>query len=100
MIKNRGLAFVDSRTSLESVAYKVCQEKGLTCGYNQGFLDGIDELAHIEKQIDELSREAKTKGKIIAIAHPRPNTLKALKKKIPLLKQKVNFITLKEYFSL
>ncbi len=100
MIKKRGLAFVDSRTSLDSVAYQVCQQNGLICGFSEGFLDGIDELGHIEKQIDQLAREAKAKGKIIIIAHPRSNTLKALKKKIPWLKQKINFITLKEYFSL
>lgn len=99
-IKNRGLIFVDSRTSTESVAYKIAREEGLVCGYNQGFLDSSDDIVEMGKRMDELISKAKEKGKIIIIAHPKKNTINFLKRKLPALKKKVEFITIKDYFNL
>lgn len=98
-VKNKGLFFVDSRTSLNSVAYQVASQEGLVCGYNEGFLDAVASPDHMQKQIDQLIKKASDKGKIIIIAHPRESTIKFLKAKLGQLKEKVNFITLKEYFN-
>lgn len=99
-IKKYGLVFVDSRTSSESVAYQEAQRLGLISGYNEGFLDYSDDLANIEKRMEELIKKAQTQGKIIAIAHPRKNTVDFLKKNLPIILEKVRFITIKEYFEL
>ena len=98
-LKNKGLIFVDSVTSLNSVAYKIANTAGLVCGYNQGFLDVVDDAAEMEKQLAELIDKAREKGKIIVIAHPRKKTINFLKKKIPSLKKKLKFITIKDYFA-
>ncbi|MFH1505017.1 MAG: divergent polysaccharide deacetylase family protein [Candidatus Omnitrophota bacterium] len=99
-IKKRGLVFVDSRTSLESVAYKIAREEGMICGYNEGFLDSIDDLKEITGRMSVLIEKAKEKGKIIIIAHPRKNTIDFLKERLPALEKEVEFITIKEYFDL
>jgi len=99
-LKKRGLVFVDSRTSLESIAYEQAREMELISGYNQGFLDATDDVAAIEKRMEELETLAQEKGKIIVIAHPRKNTLKILRARLPLLRKKIDFITVKDYFEL
>jgi len=97
-VKSRGLIFIDSRTSLDSVAYEIANRAGLACGYNEGFLDAVSDPDHMQKQIDQLLKKAKNKGKIIIIAHPRATTIKFLKSRIAALKEEVDFITIKEYF--
>jgi len=99
-VKNRGLVFVDSRTSLESVAYKIAKSEGMVCGRNEGFLDPVDSPEEIKKRMDILMSKAKEKGKIVIIAHPRKNTIEFLKKNLPSLKKEADFITIKDYFDL
>lgn len=99
-IKRRGLIFVDSRTSANSLAYKIADEAGLVCGYSEGFLDSLDDEKEMEKRLSEFITKAKEKGKIIIIAHPKKNTLNFLKKKLPALLKEIEFITIKDYFEL
>ena len=99
-LKKRGLAFIDSRTSLKSIAYEQARKMELISGYNQGFLDAVDDIKAIEKRMEELKALAQEKGKIIVIAHPRKNTLKFLKDQLPRLREKIEFITIKDYFEL
>jgi len=99
-LKRRNLIFIDSRTSLESVAYQVARQEGLVCGYNEGFLDSIDSVQEMERRLENLITAASQKGKIIVIAHPKKNTIKFLKDKLPALKERVEFVTIREYFGL
>ncbi|UCG35014.1 MAG: divergent polysaccharide deacetylase family protein [Candidatus Omnitrophota bacterium] len=99
-IKRKDLIFIDSRTSQKSVAYRIAKEEGVRCGYNEGFLDAVDDLKTIEAKLAVLVEKAKEKGKIIVIAHPRKNTLKVLRKKLPELRDEVVFVTIKDYFGL
>lgn len=99
-VKQKGLIFVDSRSSSQSVAYDVARDMGLTCGYNEGFLDANDDVMAIERTVDELVEKAKIKGKIIVVAHCKKNTMSVLRRRIPALRQKIEFITMKEYFEL
>lgn len=99
-VKSRNLAFIDSRTSLESVAYKIAKAEDMVCGYNEGFLDSINDSKEIEGRLNMLVKKAKEKGKIIVIAHPHKNTIEILKKKLPALKKELDFITIKDYFDL
>lgn len=97
-VKRKGLWFIDSATSPNSVAYKIAKEKNMVCAQNDGFLDSGQGVAAIEEKLVFLLEKAKEKGKIIVIAHPRDDTLTTLEKKLPVLKKEVEFITLKEYF--
>ncbi|UCD15270.1 MAG: divergent polysaccharide deacetylase family protein, partial [Candidatus Omnitrophota bacterium] len=97
-VKRKGLIFVDSRTSLDSVAYTLAKEKDLICGYNEGFLDSVDNVGTIEKKLYSLIDKAAEKGKIIIIAHPKENTFKVLRDNLEDLKKKIEFVAIKDYF--
>jgi hypothetical protein len=99
-IKNKGLIFIDSRTSLKSIACEVARKEGLICGRNEGFLDSINDMTTIKKKLEKLVKIAKGKGKIIIIAHPKKNTLAVLKEEIPAVTKEVDFITIKDYLGL
>jgi polysaccharide deacetylase 2 family uncharacterized protein YibQ len=43
-------------------------------------------------------KKARVKGKLIVIAHPRPNTFKVLNQVLPQIKNRVDFITITDYF--
>jgi polysaccharide deacetylase 2 family uncharacterized protein YibQ len=79
----RGLFFLDSRTSAESVGYKVARELGIPAAERQVFLDGDPTPAAIEAQFQRLLGLARTHGAAIAIGHPHPETLAALERVIP-----------------
>jgi polysaccharide deacetylase 2 family uncharacterized protein YibQ len=88
VLKEKGLFFIDSRTSKDSVAYKHAKEMGLKAGQRKIFLDNNRAEDAIIKQIMELERLAKSGSKgngVIAIAHPYPSTLSALRKTLPKL---------------
>jgi len=99
-IKKKSLIFVDSRTSLESVAYAQARKKNLVCGYSEGFLDSVGSPEHMKKKMNEFIAKANLLGKIIIIAHPKEGTLKFLKEELSVLQKKVEFITVKDYFDL
>jgi uncharacterized protein len=98
-VKQRNLIFVDSRTSPNSVAYSTAVSQGLVAGINDGFVDAADDTGLISERLDFLARKAAEQGKIIIIAHPRKRTFAVLKAKLPSLKTKVRFVTIKDYFS-
>jgi hypothetical protein len=79
----RGLFFLDSRTSAESVGYKVAISLGVPAAERQVFLDGDPSPAAIHTQFQRLLNLARTKGAAIAIGHPHPETLAALTREVP-----------------
>ena len=99
-VKERGLIFIDSRTSLDSVTFDLARKMGIKSSYNEGFIGSSEDKKDIENKINELVEKAKKKGKIIVIAHPKKETLDVLKEEIPKLKKEVSFITVEEYFGL
>jgi polysaccharide deacetylase 2 family uncharacterized protein YibQ len=98
-LKQKNLFFIDSRTSLKSVACDIARREGVICAHNEGFIDSINNPLVIEKKLKKLLKRAKRKGKIIIIVHPKKNTIRVLKNTLPNLKKEVNFITVKEYFN-
>lgn len=99
-IKKKDLVFIDSRTSTKSVAYTIAKEEGLLSGYNEGFLDVFSDFAWMRGCLNYLIAQARKKGKIITIAHPKKSTFNFLKKTLPTFKEEVDFITLKDFFGL
>ena len=79
----RGLFFLDSRTSAQTVGYKVARELGVPAAERQVFLDGDPTPEAIEAQFQRLLALARTHGSAIAIGHPHPETLAALEREIP-----------------
>ena len=84
LLKQRGLFFIDSRTTAETVAFGTAERDGVRCGFrNVPFLDDVQQVAAIEKQLELSIRGAKEKGEAIAIGHAHPETLQALKEMLP-----------------
>jgi uncharacterized protein len=80
VLSEHHLFYVDSRTTAATVAYDTAQNFGVRSAFrNVPFLDDVPELAAVRKQVDLALRGALEKGEAIAIGHPHPATLKALK---------------------
>jgi len=83
VLKERGVFFVDSRTSSASVGYQTARALGLKCAARQVFLDNVQEEGAIRKQLAQAAAVARKKGSAIAICHPHPSTLRVLKSMMP-----------------
>lgn len=75
VLKERGLMFVDSRTSAQSVAYDVARASKVPTLRNRGFLDGSPEKNVIEKRFAEIVKVAVKRGDAVVICHFRPTTV-------------------------
>ena len=82
-LKNRGLFFVDSRTTSRTQAYRVAQEEEVPCAERNVFIDNIQSPQAVRRQLKRLIQLAKLKGEAIGIAHPHEVTLKVLKEDLP-----------------
>ncbi|HSG38413.1 MAG TPA: divergent polysaccharide deacetylase family protein [Thermoanaerobaculia bacterium] len=83
LLAERRLFFLDSRTSAESVGYRVALDLGIPAAERQVFLDGDLSPEAIRGQFQRLLAVARTHGAAIAIGHPFPETLEALKSEVP-----------------
>ncbi|MFL6196162.1 MAG: divergent polysaccharide deacetylase family protein [Thermoanaerobaculia bacterium] len=83
VLARRGLFFLDSRTSADSVGYKVAARLGIPAAERQVFLDGEATPEAIQTQFQRLLALARTRGSAIAIGHPHPETLAALEREVP-----------------
>jgi polysaccharide deacetylase 2 family uncharacterized protein YibQ len=87
VLKNRGLFFLDSRTTSGTVARKVAEEVGVKFLERGIFLDNETGTGPINGQIEKLKQKAKKDGFAVAIGHPHPETLKAIETAAPALKK-------------
>jgi uncharacterized protein len=84
LLKLRDLFFVDSRTTAATVAFEEAERAGVRSGFrNVPFLDDVQDVGAIRKQLELAIRGAKEKGAAIAIGHPHTETLRALKEELP-----------------
>jgi len=88
ILKERGLFFVDSRTTAASKGRRLAREAGLLGSERDVFLDNKRDVEYIGGQLETLVRIAMKEGSAIAIGHPYPETLAALREKIPGLRQR------------
>ncbi len=84
LLKSRRLFFIDSRTTAATVAFDSAERAGVRCAFrNVPFLDDVQDVGAIRKQLELAIRGAKEKGEAIAIGHPHPETIRALREVIP-----------------
>ena len=84
LLKERSLYFIDSRTTAATVAFDAAQQAGLRCGFRSvPFLDDVEEVGAIRKQLEVAIRGAEEKGEAIAIGHPHKETIEALREMLP-----------------
>ncbi len=74
-----GRFFIDSRTSAASVGAAVAHERGVPTASRNVFLDDVDNEAAVEAKLREAADDARANGSAIAIGHPRPATLAAVR---------------------
>jgi polysaccharide deacetylase 2 family uncharacterized protein YibQ len=85
LFKERGLFFIDSRTSGRSLAYELALGMNVPSAYRDVFLDADGAASDVKAQFFEFLRLARRKDGAIAIGHPFENTLRTLKSLLPLL---------------
>jgi len=84
VLRQHKLFYVDSRTTTATVAYDEAQRLGVRSGFrNVPFLDDVAEVTAVRKQLRRALRGAREKGEAIAIGHPHPATLEALRAVLP-----------------
>ena len=83
VLNSRGLFFLDSRTTADTVGYSLARQKGIPTAERQVFLDTHRDSAFIRKQFATLLKSAKRRGGAIAIAHPYDETLEILADAVP-----------------
>jgi uncharacterized protein len=93
LLAERKLFFLDSRTSAQSVGYRLAGEMGIPTAERQVFLDGDPTPRAIRAQFERLLGLAAQRGSAIAIGHPHPGTLAALAEWVPAARaQGVEFV--------
>jgi polysaccharide deacetylase 2 family uncharacterized protein YibQ len=83
LLSSRGLFFLDSRTSSDSVGYRTAVALGVPAAERQIFLDADPGPEAVHEQFQRLLDTARTRGAAVAIGHPHPDTLAALTEEVP-----------------
>jgi polysaccharide deacetylase 2 family uncharacterized protein YibQ len=86
-LKKNHLLFLDSKTSPYSKASIMARKLGVPVRGRHIFLDNQLTENYINKQFNSLIRLAQKQDFAIAIAHPHPETIQALRRLIPTLQQ-------------
>lgn len=85
-IRERGLYFIDSRTTAATVAYDAAESAGVPAASRKVFLDDTPTREAVLAQLDLAARDARRDGSAIAIGHPHPETIGALAEGVPRLR--------------
>jgi polysaccharide deacetylase 2 family uncharacterized protein YibQ len=83
VLAERGLFFLDSRTSAQSVGFRVATSLGVPAAERQVFLDDDPRPAAVAAEFQHLLDLARTRGGAIAIGHPHSATLATLAAEVP-----------------
>lgn len=87
VLKERGLYFVDSFTTAQSVAGVTARELEIPTTTRNVFLDNETTAEDIDREFQRLLLTAREKGTAVGIGHPYEETLDYLEKALPALAQ-------------
>ena len=97
VLASKGDFFIDSRTNAKSVAQTVSSEHGVRTASRDVFLDNQADVEYSKGQLRAAAVLAKRTGSAIAIGHPRPTTLVAVRDLIPELQAEgIDFVLASE----
>lgn len=82
-LKRRNLLFLDSRTIANTVGDRLATRMGVAHVMRDVFLDNEMDEAAVIKQLMQAERVAASKGQAIAIGHPHPATIAAIRAWMP-----------------
>jgi uncharacterized protein len=92
ILKKRGLFFIDSRTTAETVAWQSARLLQVPFTQRDVFLDNVQERASVKKQILTLIKTARQHGGAVGIGHPYAITLDVLEEMLPEIKKQVDIL--------
>ncbi|KZD08375.1 divergent polysaccharide deacetylase family protein [Oceanibaculum pacificum] len=78
-VKERGLMFVDSKSSSSSLAAQIAGSIDLPHAVNTRFIDNEASRGYIDKSLEELERVARRGGSAVGIGYAYPVTLERVK---------------------
>ncbi len=84
-LRRGGLFFIDSRTTAATVAYNAAEQAGVRAASRKVFLDDTPTKQAVRAQLELAAHDAARNGFAIAIGHPHPATIAALKETVPQL---------------
>ena len=87
-LNERGLMFIDSRSSSHSVAVRLASQIELPRAINDRFVDHEATRAAIDQAFVEIERIARKQGVAVAVARPFPVTLERMAAWLPALEQR------------
>lgn len=82
-LKARGIAFIDSRTTVKTVAEEAARAQGVPTNRRHVFLDNERSPAAISTQLEEAVYRSRMEGEIVAIGHLDPVTVEVLSNELP-----------------
>jgi polysaccharide deacetylase 2 family uncharacterized protein YibQ len=91
-LKKRGLFYVDSRTTSETVAFRMAKEAGVPVASRSVFLDNDLSEQAMRFQMERLLGVARHSGSAIGIAHPHEETHRFLQRRLPDLRGRVRLV--------
>jgi uncharacterized protein len=92
VLKQRGLFFVDSRTTLKTRCRESARLLHVPFGQRDVFLDHIPEKGSVKKELERLVTIAVENGFAIGIGHPHAATYDVLREMLPAMKKRVQFV--------
>jgi uncharacterized protein len=87
-IKQNELFFIDSRTTANSIAFKVAQELNIPSAKRDVFIDTENNRETIKARVWELAEIAEKRGYAVGIGHCSKLTLEVLKTEIPKIQKR------------
>ncbi len=92
VIKQRGLFFIDSRTTPDTVCRDAARLLQVPFSQRDVFLDHVQEAAFVRQQLALLVKTAKDHGTAVGIGHPYPVTLSVLEEMLPAIRKEVRLV--------
>ncbi|MCP4896493.1 MAG: divergent polysaccharide deacetylase family protein [bacterium] len=81
----RGMGFIDSRTTVRTVAEEAARYQGVKAGRRHVFLDNQKSERAILSQLEEAIYRARSQGSALAIGHYTASTVRVLERELPTL---------------
>jgi len=92
VLKERGLFFIDSRTTSHSLGAQSARLLKVPFAQRDVFLDHSQNPDFVRRQIRELLRRAELTGQAVGIGHPHRVTLDVLREMLPEIRQRVELV--------
>jgi polysaccharide deacetylase 2 family uncharacterized protein YibQ len=92
VLKKRGLFFIDSRTTSETVCRSSARLFRVPFAERDVFLDHVVDAAFVQRQLERLLARAAKRGVAIGIGHPNALTWTVLERNLPLLRSSVQLV--------